>query len=112
VKRGYLPVRWCLRIINTTDRSLPYARQVVGLYGTVRLSRGLPPNRLHTLEGAVQHTPSSFLGLISKALRDNYEDVAKEPLPQRWVDLIHYLNERVEAERHQPERPSKSRPIH
>lgn len=66
------------------------------------------------LEGAVQHAPSSFLGLISKALRDNHEDVAKEPLPQRWVDLINYLNgrERVEAERHAPEEPTKRRPIH
>jgi hypothetical protein len=67
----------------------------------------------------VQHAPSSFLGLISKALRANYDEVAKEPLPQRWVDLIHYLNERehdlnererAKAERHQQEETLKRRP--
>jgi hypothetical protein len=61
----------------------------------------------------VRHAPSSFLGLLSKALRDNYEDVAKEPLPQRWVDLIHSLHEheRVVAGRHAREEPAKHRPI-
>jgi hypothetical protein len=38
-------------------------------------------------------------------LRDHFDDIAREPLPQRWVDLIHFLNERdreqVEAQRHQ-----------
>ena len=62
----------------------------------------------------MQQAPSSFLGFIRKALRDNYEDVAKEPLPQRFADLIHSLNERerVEAERQAPEEPTKRRPIH
>jgi hypothetical protein len=62
----------------------------------------------------MQQAPSSFLGFLRKALRDNYEDVAKEPLPQRFVDLIHNLDERerVEAERHAPEEPTKHRPIH
>jgi hypothetical protein len=33
----------------------------------------------------------------------NFEDVANEPLPQRWVDLIHHLNEqeRIDAQRQQ-----------
>ena len=73
----------------------------------------LRKSRLHILEDAVQNAPNSFLGLISKALHDNYEGVAKEPLPQRWIDLIHHLNhlERVEAERRQSERPSGPRSL-
>ena len=63
------------------------------------------------MEDAVKHEPSSFIGVISKALRANYDEVAKEPLPQRWVDLIHYLNEheRAEAERIQAQELSKRR---
>jgi Anti-sigma factor NepR len=62
----------------------------------------------------MQQAPNSFLGFLRQALRDSYEDVAKEPLPQRFVDLIHSLNERerVEAERQAPEEPTKRRPIH
>jgi hypothetical protein len=61
------------------------------------------------VEEPLQQAPTSFLALVSKALRANYENVAKEPLPQRWVDLIHHLNEceRAEAEAHQSEVPSK-----
>ena len=40
---------------------------------------------------AVRHA-STFLGLISKALRANYDKVADEPLPERWVELIHHLS--------------------
>jgi len=39
----------------------------------------------------VRHA-STFLGLISKALRANYDKVADEPLPERWVELIHHLS--------------------
>jgi hypothetical protein len=31
---------------------------------------------------------------ISKPLRAHYDETVREPLPQRWVDLINYLNER------------------
>jgi len=44
--------------------------------------------------------------LISKALQANYDKVAGEPLPERWVELIHHLNER---ERAQTDRHSKLR---
>ena len=37
----------------------------------------------------MEQTPTSFLDLVTKALRANFEDVANEPLPQRWLDLIH-----------------------
>ena len=33
------------------------------------------------------------LGMIAKILRAQSEQLPLEPLPQRWVDLIHYLNE-------------------
>jgi hypothetical protein len=41
----------------------------------------------------MQHA-STLLGLISKALRANYDKVGDEPLPERWVELIHHLNQR------------------
>jgi hypothetical protein len=48
---------------------------------------------------SVQHA-STLLRLISKALRVNYDKVADEPVPERWVELIHHLNhrERVKTE--------------
>ena len=39
---------------------------------------------------------------MSKALRSNYDKVAAEPLPERWVDLINHLNERMKAEQELP----------
>ena len=35
----------------------------------------------------------STFGLIAKRLRTENEDVAHEPLPERWVELIQHLNE-------------------
>jgi len=47
------------------------------------------------LEERVWQTSSpTFLGLIRRVLRASYDKVAKEPLPERWVDLINRLNER------------------
>jgi hypothetical protein len=42
---------------------------------------------------------------IGKKLRDQNEDIPYEPLPRRWVDLIHRLDEleRRHSERRQPE---------
>ena len=43
---------------------------------------------------------------IGKGLRRRGEDITQEPLPRRWVDLIHHLDEqeRRQAEgRDQPE---------
>ena len=37
--------------------------------------------------------------LIGKALHTQYNEIADEPLPQRWVDLIHYLEEKERKER-------------
>src|SRR5215467_1235444 len=36
---------------------------------------------------------------VSKPLREQCDDIAHEPLPARWVDLINYLNAREEEER-------------
>ncbi len=43
---------------------------------------------------------ATLLQRLSKALRTQYDDVANEPLPERWTDLIHYLNEK---ERERPQ---------
>jgi hypothetical protein len=37
--------------------------------------------------------------LIGTALNTQYNEIADEPLPQRWVDLIHYLDEKERKER-------------
>ena len=73
------------------------------MHGTVLNAGGYQAKPPQTVESVVPHVARSFLGLIGKALRSNYEDVAKEPLPERWVELIHYLNERecAETERQQ-----------
>jgi hypothetical protein len=59
----------------------------------------------------VQQSPSSFRAIISKALRASFNDVANEPLPQRWIDLIHHLNEqeRVDTDGHPRDGPSRFR---
>ena len=33
------------------------------------------------------------LGFIGRLLRAEYEDTHGQPLPQRWIDLIHHLND-------------------
>jgi hypothetical protein len=42
---------------------------------------------------------------IGNKLRGQDEDIARAPLPRRWVDLIHHLNEeeRRRSQRSQPE---------
>ena len=35
----------------------------------------------------------SSLGTIAKRLRGEDEHITREPLPERWVDLINYLDE-------------------
>jgi hypothetical protein len=47
---------------------------------------------------------ASFLERISKALHVHYDNTVKEPLPERWIDLIQYLDEeeRKRSEGHRP----------
>ena len=48
---------------------------------------------------------------IGKHLRGQDDDIAREPLPHRWVDLIHYLNEQERhSRRRQPEAQPRERP--
>jgi hypothetical protein len=53
---------------------------------------------------------SSILERIGSALQGHYRDVAKQPLPERWVDLINYLNAKERAEREAFERARKAPP--
>ena len=39
-----------------------------------------------------------FMRRIGTVLRDKNDDFAHEPLPERWVDLIHYLDEQERRE--------------
>ena len=46
-----------------------------------------------------------FLQLVAKQLRDDREnEVVRDPLPQRWVELIHHLDAQ---ERQEPPRGPK-----
>jgi hypothetical protein len=47
----------------------------------------------------MRHAQSSVFERLSTALHMQFDAIAKEPLPERWVDLINYLNEKEEAER-------------
>ena len=47
----------------------------------------------------MRHAQSSVFESLGKALHVQFDSVAKEPLPERWVDLINYLNEKEEAQR-------------
>ena len=39
------------------------------------------------------HMHGSVLERLAKALHHHYEDIVREPLPRRWVDLILHLEE-------------------
>lgn len=47
----------------------------------------------------------SILQHIGKVLRAQDDDITHQPLPTRWVDMVHYLDEqeRRRAERAQPD---------
>ena len=45
----------------------------------------------------MRHAQSSVFERLSNALHMQFDAIAKEPLPERWVDLINYLNEREQA---------------
>jgi hypothetical protein len=40
----------------------------------------------------------SFLERLGRMLHVHYDEVLNEPLPQRWVDLIKYLNAKEQAQ--------------
>jgi len=49
------------------------------------------------LSSSTRQRHSSFVERVGKMLHLHYDEIANEPLPQRWVDLIHYLNEKEQA---------------
>ena len=42
---------------------------------------------------------SAILERIGKVLHEHFDDIAREPLPERWVDLINYLNDKEQTDR-------------
>ena len=48
----------------------------------------------------------SIFERINATLREQYDDVASEPLPKRWIDLITYLNQKERANRSAETRPN------
>ena len=60
----------------------------------------------------MRHAQSSVFEHLSKALHVQFDTVAKEPLPERWVDLNNYLNAREQAllrARHWSDRAEEAR---
>jgi hypothetical protein len=49
----------------------------------------------------------TILGRLGKALHAHWDDIAHEPLPSRWVELIQHLNEQ---ERKRSERQLEAAP--
>jgi hypothetical protein len=47
---------------------------------------------------------------IGKTLRGHDEDITHEALPQRWVELIQYLNEQERTRVQQAESQGRERP--
>ena len=45
-----------------------------------------------------------FIRRIGTVLRVQNDDFTHEPLPERWVDLIHYLDEKERREREAKQR--------
>ena len=45
----------------------------------------------------MRHAQPPVFECLGKALHVQFDSVAKEPLPERWVDLINYLKEREQA---------------
>jgi hypothetical protein len=41
----------------------------------------------------MQQTRYPIFERIGKMLHDQLDDIAREPLPERWTDLINYLND-------------------
>lgn len=50
----------------------------------------------------MRQVQARLLRHITRALHDQFQEIAHEPLPRRWVDLIHHLDEQ---ERKRSERP-------
>jgi hypothetical protein len=55
----------------------------------------------------MDHDPNAILNVIGKVLQSRDNDIVREELPKRWVDLIHHLDEqerkRVQAKLKHPQ---------
>lgn len=49
----------------------------------------------------------SILERLGKALHARHDKIANEPLPERWVDLIHYLDDKERQQAEPPKRESQ-----
>jgi hypothetical protein len=49
----------------------------------------------------------SILARLGKALHVGTDDIAHEPLPRRWVELIHYLDEQERKHSKRAQRDDK-----
>ena len=54
----------------------------------------------------MRHVQFPIIERIGKVLHDQLDDVVREPLPHRWVDMIHFLNAK-ERDEPDPTRPRK-----
>jgi hypothetical protein len=63
------------------------------------------------LSSPIRQGRVSFLDHLAKMLHAHFDAVVHEPLPQRWIDLINYLNanEKAQSEGHQPKASPEDR---
>jgi|EndMetStandDraft_8_1072994.scaffolds.fasta_scaffold85818_1 hypothetical protein len=47
---------------------------------------------------------SPILRRIGQLLHEHFDGVSREPIPQRWVDLIDYLNHREHEGKAKPQK--------
>ena len=57
----------------------------------------------------MQETQRKINRRIGWMMRDHYDKVCREPLPERWVDLIKYLKERERDTLPAPAAPANPR---
>jgi hypothetical protein len=49
---------------------------------------------------AMPQLQETILERLGKALHVDMDDITREPLPRRWVELIHYLDEDEQKRAH------------
>jgi hypothetical protein len=54
----------------------------------------------------ISQARSQIVERLRSALQAQYDAILNEPLPERWVDLIHRLNEQERREREPPVAPT------
>jgi hypothetical protein len=101
--------------VPTVDRVPPDAATVVGMATFSIRNIGGTHERVPALGMfAMPQVQETILQHLGKALHAHDGDIIHEPLPPRWVDLIHHLDEqerrrgqdrRLELERSLPEPP-------